>query len=93
MIPALEQMFPQVPIKGGLFHLCKNIYKRVQRKSLLIYVSTMLTFRQKEKWLVRTALYQYPDKIEAFEELADIDKEQAQSLDYFWLETQKAIDT
>ena len=34
MMGALDQVYPVVPQKGCLFHLSKNVYKRVQDEGM-----------------------------------------------------------
>ena len=34
MMTAWEHVYPLIPIKGCLFHLCKNIYRHVQSEGL-----------------------------------------------------------
>lgn len=84
MISALEEVFPQVPVKGCLFHLCKNIYRRVQGEGLTELYMNDANFRMTIKMIGALSLVPIEDTLQAFEELANYAGEEAQIiLDYF----------
>lgn len=84
MISALGQEYPLVPRSGCLFHLSKNVYRKVQELGLSQRYVNNEDFRTNIKMITALAFVPVEDIIESFQMLADQcgDEEEA-VLDYF----------
>lgn len=84
MIHAWEQVYPLVPIKGCLFHLCKNIYRHVQSEGLAQQYMDDEEFRANIRMIGALSFVPIADTIVAFDELSNHAGNQEQViLDYF----------
>ena len=84
MIQALENVFPGVPVKGCLFHLCKSIFRRVQSEGLVEQYTNNEEFRTAIRMTGAISFVPVADTIQAFESLSEFAIEPAQViLDYF----------
>ena len=84
MIGALAQVFPFSPVRGCLFHLSKNIYRKVQDLGLQqIYLNDPV-FRNNIRMIHVLSFVPIQDTVDAFEQLAQhCDNAEQPLLDYF----------
>ena len=81
---ALDQVYPIVPQKGCLFHLSKNVYKRVQYEGMSQLYMNDEEFRTNIRMISALSFVPIADTIQAFDALSNHTGNQEQViLDYF----------
>ena len=84
MIGALDRVYPAVPQKGCLFHLSKNIYKRVHQEGLSQLYMNDDVFRTNIRMISALSFVPIADTVQAFDALCNHAGNQEQViLDYF----------
>ena len=84
MMGALDQVYYVVPQKGCLFHLSKNVYKRVQNEGMLQLYMNDEQFRTNIRMISALSFVPIADTIQAFDALSNHAGNQEQViLDYF----------
>ena len=84
MMGALDQVYYVVPQKGCLFHLSKNVYKRVQNEGMLQLYMNDEEFRTNIRMISTLSFVPIADTIQAFDALSNHAGNQEQViLDYF----------
>ena len=71
MIGALDRVYPAVPQKGCLFHLSKNIYKRVQQEGLSQLYMNDDVFRTNIRMISALSFVPTADTVQAFDALCN----------------------
>ena len=83
MVSACERIYPLVPKKGCLFHLTKNIYRKVQQSGLAQEYINNEQFRN-NRMIGALSFVLITDTVHAFTELSSHVSDQEQViLDYF----------
>ena len=84
IIPVLKNVYPGVPVKGCLFHLCKSIFRRVQWEGLVKQYTNDEEFRTVICMIGALSFVPVADTVQAFESLSEFAMQPAQViLDYF----------
>ena len=84
MIGALAQVFPFSPVRGCLFHLSKNIYRKVQDLGLQQMYLNDPVFRNNTRMIPVLSFVPIQDTVEAFEQPAQhCGNAEQPVLDYF----------
>ena len=84
VMDALDQIYPVVPQKGCLFHLSKNVYKRVQDESMSQLYMNDEEFHTNIRMISALSFVPIADTIQAFNVLSYNAGNQKQViLDYF----------
>ena len=71
MMGALDQVYYVVPQKGCLFHLSKNVYKRVQNEGMLQLYMNDEEFRTNIRMISALSFVPIADTIQAFDALSN----------------------
>ena len=84
VMDALDQIYPVVPQKGCLFHLSKNVYKRVQDESMSQLYMNDEEFHTNIRMISALSFVPIADTVQAFNVLSYNAGNQKQViLDYF----------
>ena len=71
MMSALDQVYPVVPQKSCLFHLSKNVYKRVQDEGMSQLYMNDEEFRTHIRMISALSFVPIADAIQAFDALSN----------------------
>ena len=70
MISAIQRTYPLSPARGCLFHLSKNVYKKVQESGLQPLYNNDPVFRENIRMIPALSFVPIQDTVAAFDELS-----------------------